>query len=53
MYGSRFLGRHRVFLFTHYTGNRVLTLITNVLYDTMLTDMETCYKVMAPRCCIR
>jgi glycosyltransferase involved in cell wall biosynthesis len=46
VYGSRFIGRHRVFLFTHYLGNRVLTLITNVLYNTMLTDMETCYKVM-------
>jgi glycosyltransferase involved in cell wall biosynthesis len=46
VYGSRFLGRHRVFLFTHYAGNRLLTLITNVMYNTMLTDMETCYKVM-------
>jgi glycosyltransferase involved in cell wall biosynthesis len=46
VYGSRFLGRHRVFLFTHYLGNRILTLATNVLYNTMLTDMETCYKVM-------
>lgn len=46
VYGSRFLGRHRVFLFTHYAGNRLLTLITNILYNTMLTDMETCYKVM-------
>ena len=46
VYGSRFLGRHRVFLFTHYLGNRVLTALTNVLYNTMLTDMETCYKVM-------
>jgi glycosyltransferase involved in cell wall biosynthesis len=46
VYGSRFLGRHRVFLFTHYLGNRLLTLLTNVLYNTMLTDMETCYKVM-------
>jgi glycosyltransferase involved in cell wall biosynthesis len=46
VYGSRFLGRHRVFMFTHYLGNRVLTLITNVLYNTMLTDMETCYKMM-------
>jgi glycosyltransferase involved in cell wall biosynthesis len=46
VYGSRFLGQHRVFLFTHYLGNRVLTLITNVLYNTMLSDMETCYKVM-------
>ena len=46
VYGSRFLGRHRVFLFTHYLGNRFLTLLTNILYNTMLTDMETCYKVM-------
>jgi glycosyltransferase involved in cell wall biosynthesis len=41
VYGSRFLGRHRVFMFTHYAGNRFLTLVTNVLYNTMLTDMET------------
>jgi glycosyltransferase involved in cell wall biosynthesis len=46
VYGSRFLGRHRVFLFTHYLGNRIVTMATNVLYNTMLTDMETCYKVM-------
>ena len=46
VYGSRFLGRHRVFLFTHYLGNMFLTFLTNVLYNTMLTDMETCYKAM-------
>ncbi len=46
VYGSRFLGRHRVFMFSHYVGNRLLTLVTNLLYDTMLSDMETCYKVM-------
>ena len=46
VYGSRFLGSHRVFLFTHYLGNLVLTLVTNVLYNTMLSDMETCYKIM-------
>jgi len=46
VYGSRFPGRHRVFLLTHYMGNRLLTMIANVLYNTMLTDMETCYKVM-------
>ncbi|MGE3956628.1 MAG: glycosyltransferase family 2 protein [Vicinamibacterales bacterium] len=46
VYGSRFLGRHRVFMFTHYLGNRIVTLATNVLYNTMLTDMETCYKMM-------
>ena len=46
VYGSRFLGRHRVFLLTHYLGNRLITFTANVLYNTMLTDMETCYKVM-------
>jgi glycosyltransferase involved in cell wall biosynthesis len=46
VYGSRFLGRHRVFMFTHYIGNRIVTFLTNVLYNTMLSDMETCYKVM-------
>ncbi|HJZ78166.1 MAG TPA: glycosyltransferase family 2 protein [Vicinamibacterales bacterium] len=46
VFGSRFLGTHRVFLLTHYLGNRLLTFITNLLYNTMLTDMETCYKVM-------
>ena len=44
VYGSRFLGTHRVFKVLHYFGNKLLTLITNILYDTMLTDMETCYK---------
>lgn len=46
VYGSRFLGRHRAFMFTHYLGNRIVTLATNILYNTMLTDMETCYKMM-------
>jgi len=46
VFGSRFLGTHRVFLLTHYLGNRFLTFVTNLLYNTMLTDMETCYKVM-------
>lgn len=46
VYGSRFLGSHRVFLFWHYVANKSLTLLTNILYDTMLTDMETCYKAV-------
>ena len=46
VYGSRFLGRHRAFMFAHYVGNKLVTLLTNILYNTMLTDMETCYKVM-------
>jgi glycosyltransferase involved in cell wall biosynthesis len=45
VFGSRFLGTRRVFLFWHYVGNKFLTLLTNLLYDTILTDMETCYKV--------
>ncbi len=46
VYGSRFQGgTHRVLLFWHYLGNRMFTLITNVLYNINLTDMGTCYKV--------
>ena len=45
VYGSRFLGPHKAMYFWHSVGNKLLTLITNVLYDTTLTDMETCYKV--------
>jgi len=44
VYGSRFLGMHRAFLFWHMIGNKLLTLMPNVLYNTILTDMETCYK---------
>jgi len=46
VYGSRFLGSHRVFLYWHYMANKSLTWLTNVLYDTMLTDMETGYKAV-------
>lgn len=45
VYGSRFLGEHKAMLFWHAMGNNLLTFITNLLYDTTLTDMETCYKV--------
>lgn len=45
VYGSRFLaGAHRVHLFWHYVGNRFLTLLSNMLSNLNLTDMETCYK---------
>jgi len=48
VYGSRFLGGPRkAMLFWHAVGNKLLTLVTNVLYDTILSDMETCYKVFA------
>ncbi len=46
VFGSRFIGRHRCFLFTHYLGNLLLTLVTNILYNTTLTDMETCFKAV-------
>jgi len=46
VYGSRFLGAaHRVTMFWHMIANRLLTFITNILYNTILTDMETGYKV--------
>ena len=45
VYGSRFIGEHKAMYFWHSLGNRFVTLLTNVLYDTTLTDMETCYKV--------
>jgi glycosyltransferase involved in cell wall biosynthesis len=46
VFGSRFLGGpHRVLFFWHSVGNRFLTLLSNMLTDLNLTDMETCYKV--------
>ena len=45
VYGSRFLGEHKAMYFWHAVGNNFLTLLVNVLFDTTLTDMETCYKV--------
>ena len=46
VYGSRLTGAppSRSFMFTHWLGNQVLTLTTNILYGATLTDMETCYK---------
>ena len=46
VYGSRFLGAaHRVTMFWHQVANNLLTFMTNILYDSILTDMETGYKV--------
>ena len=46
VYGSRFLGGpHRVLYFWHYMGNKLITLLSNMLTDLNLTDMETGYKV--------
>jgi glycosyltransferase involved in cell wall biosynthesis len=44
VYGSRFLGIHRAFLFWHYMGNKALTLVTNLFFDSMLSDMEVGFK---------
>ena len=45
-YGTRLTGvkPSRAFMFHHLLGNKFLTLLTNILYNTTLTDMETCYK---------
>jgi glycosyltransferase involved in cell wall biosynthesis len=47
VYGSRFAGgeSHRVLYFWHSVGNRVLTLLSNMMSNLNLTDMEVCYKV--------
>jgi len=47
VYGSRLTGGKvgRAFNFWHYIGNKLLTFITNILYNAILSDMETCYKV--------
>ncbi len=48
VYGSRFLGGpHKAMLFWHSLGNRFLTLVTNILYDSTMTDMESGYKVFS------
>ena len=46
VYGSRFIGPRKDMLFMHWVGNQFLTLVTNILFDTTLSDMETCYKVL-------
>lgn len=45
VYGSRFKGSGRAFLFWHKMGNIFLNFVTNILYNSTLTDMETCYKM--------
>jgi glycosyltransferase involved in cell wall biosynthesis len=44
VYGSRFLGQHEFPSKANYLGNRFLTYLTNLLFGSELTDMETCYK---------
>jgi glycosyltransferase involved in cell wall biosynthesis len=46
VYGSRFLGGPRKAMnFWNMVANKILTLVTNILYNAILSDMETCYKV--------
>jgi len=47
VYGSRFQGSQRTMFLSQRLANRLLTLTTNLLYGSALTDMETCYKVFA------
>ncbi len=46
VYGSRFTGDYKDMTSLHYLGNRFLTILTNLLYGSHLTDMETCYKLL-------
>ncbi len=46
VYGSRFMGAHSNLLFWHRVGNTFLNLLVNILYNTTLSDMETCYKLL-------
>ena len=45
VYGSRFSGQNRNMMSIHRLGNQFLTFVTNLLYRTSITDMETCYKL--------
>lgn len=46
VYGSRFSGNYEDMSNLHYIGNKILTMVTNILYGVLLTDMETCYKLL-------
>lgn len=46
VYGSRFTGEHRNMMFWHWIGNKFLSFMTSLLYNTTLSDMETCYKLI-------
>ncbi len=46
VYGSRFLGPHSNLLFWNKVGNTLINFIVNILYNTTLSDMETCYKLI-------
>lgn len=46
VYGSRFLGSHLSTMFVYAQGNKFVTFMTNILFNTNITDMETGYKVV-------
>jgi glycosyltransferase involved in cell wall biosynthesis len=46
VFGSRFMGRHTGMYFWNAVGNKFLTMLTNFLYNSWISDMETCYKAM-------
>lgn len=45
VYGTRFLGAHKVLLFWHFMGNLLLNFVVNFLYNVNLSDFETCFKL--------
>lgn len=49
VYGSRFLGPHKNMLFWHLLGNQFLSFLTNIFYNTTLSDMEVGYKLIPSR----
>jgi len=49
VYGSRFTGERKNMMPLHWIGNRFLSLVTNLLYSSTLSDMETCYKLFDKR----
>lgn len=49
VYGSRFTGERKNMLPLHWIGNRFLSLVTNILYSSTLSDMECCYKLFDRR----
>jgi glycosyltransferase involved in cell wall biosynthesis len=49
VYGSRFTGQRKNMMPLHWVGNRFLSLVTNILYSSTMSDMETCYKLFDRR----
>ncbi|HAU99256.1 MAG: Glycosyl transferase family 2 [Microgenomates group bacterium GW2011_GWF2_45_18] len=46
VFGSRFIGARTNMFYWHFLGNKMLNFIINILFDTILSDMETCYKII-------